>query len=313
VFLMLVFALRLPKREPWMRQAVVYLTVATVCVLITVAPWIARNYQTTGRLGTVSSNAEINFLIGNHPFANGGSRSWTVEEERMMVDMGLDRPMENLNRIENGGPTTQSGHWGSQIRPDRVLEYNLANPGFVVRNAFNKLYYLLFTEEIGIDPVFLRNNTIFSLATHTLFWGLVVVGMVRFWRAGSPAHLVTIAILAYGVLSILPFFGDPRFRVGFAPAVFILLAAGGQAVWTRRDVLSPMRESLGIWSRTALLVGALLGLVLWALAIGTEWSVWVQSARSTEQFLILSIHAVAMLGVAAAFIKIQVKDRLRTR
>ena len=313
VFLMLVFALRLPKREPWMRQAVVYLTVATVCVLITVAPWIARNYQTTGRLGTVSSNAEINFMIGNHPFANGGSRSWTVEEERMMVDMGLDRPMENLNRIENGGPTTQSGHWGSQIRPDRVLEYNLANPGFVVRNAFNKLYYLLFTEEIGIDPVFLRNNTIFSLATHTLFWGLVVVGMVRFWRAGSPAHLVTIAILAYGVLSILPFFGDPRFRVGFAPAVFILLAAGGQAVWTRRDVLSPMRESLGIWSRTALLVGALLGLVLWALAIGTEWSVWVQSARSTEQFLILSIHAVAMLGVAAAFIKIQVKDRLRTR
>ena len=303
VFLMLVFALRLPKREPWMRQAVVCLTVATVCVLITVAPWIARNYQTTDRLSPVSSNGAINFLIGNQPFANGGSEPWTEEEERVMVDMGMDRALE----LE-GHPS-----WCCTIQPKHVLAYNLTNPGFVVRNTFNKLHYLLFTEEMGLDPLFLRTGTVFSLATHTLFWGLVVVGMMRFWRAGSPAHLVIIAIWAYGVLSVLPFFGDPRFRVSFAPAVFILLAAGMQAVWTRRNILSSMRESLRIWSLTAIWVGVLFSFVLWASAIGTELSVWVRSGNSIEQFLVLSMHAVACLGVALAFIKTRVEDRLRTR
>ena len=95
--------------------------------------------------------------------------------------MGLDRPTDNW-----------SGYWCCHLQPARVLEYNLTNPGFVVRNTFNKLYYLLFVEEIGVDPLFLRNNTIFSLATHTLFLGVVVVGMVRFWHAGSPAHLVRV-------------------------------------------------------------------------------------------------------------------------
>ena len=90
VFLMLVFALRLPRREPWMRQAVVCLTVATVCVLITVAPWIAQNYQTTGRLSPVASSGSTAFLIGNHPFASGSNRHWTVEEELLRPRVFLD-------------------------------------------------------------------------------------------------------------------------------------------------------------------------------------------------------------------------------
>ena len=220
-----------------------------------------------------------------------------------MVDMGLTRPTDNW-----------SGYWCCDLQPVRVLEYNFSHPGFMARNALNKLYHLLFAEEMTVDPLFLRTDTMFSAVTNTLFWAVVMIGAVRFWRVGSPVHLVTIAMLAYGVLSILPFFGHPRLSVSFAPAVFILLAAGMQALWTRRNILSSMRESLGIWSRTALMVGALLDLVLWSFSIGTTWFIWSQSsARSIEQLLFVLMHAVACLGVAAAFIKIRVKDSLRTR
>ena len=66
VFLMLVFALRLPKREPWMRQAVVYLTVATVCVLITVAPWIALGAHRPPRSVHASPPPAVGGSDGDH-------------------------------------------------------------------------------------------------------------------------------------------------------------------------------------------------------------------------------------------------------
>lgn len=109
-----------------------------------------------------------------------------------------------------------------------VLIYNLTHPAFALRNLGRKLYYLLFDEEIAPDPLFLYPSTTFSLVAHALFWMLVLVGAWSFWTCEGFAPRAVAAWLAYGVLSVLPFFGAARFRLGFAPAAFILLAAGLQ-------------------------------------------------------------------------------------
>ena len=221
------------RRHSGFRRELTCVGIALLCSSLTVAPWIARNVRVTGRYSPVASSGATNFIIGNNPFATGTYYIWTPQQETTMLQMGL------------GGrnPYTRIGHIG--WRP--VLIYNLTHPGFALRNLGRKLYYLLFDEEITPDPLFLYTGTTFSLVAHAVFWILVVLGALRFWRRSEFAAMAIVAWLAYGVLSLLPFFGAPRFRLGFAPAAFILLLAGLEVLFgpggslLRRDP-APCRE-----------------------------------------------------------------------
>jgi len=219
LLLWIVFAQARETRRRAVRQALVLAAGIVVCI----APVTARNYFHGHDLVLISSQAGVNFYIGNNPQSDGitavvpGTSSdwWGGYHQTIQIaseDSG--RPLK---------ASEVSRYWFK-----RGLRYLAEEPGDALDLYWVKLRLLFDTTEISnnIDIHYFRNISGFLglpiFVSTAVVFPLGLAGMIfgrrdRFWL------LLTAFVVLY-MLSFVPFFITTRYRVPASP--FLMVLAG---------------------------------------------------------------------------------------
>ncbi|MSR81860.1 MAG: tetratricopeptide repeat protein [Candidatus Latescibacteria bacterium] len=255
--------------RPWREVLLLLLGCA-----LPIAPVTARNYLKSGDWVLISSNAGLNFYIGNNPDYERTvnirpGQDWALLVETPELEAGIKRP------------AAKSAYFFA-----KSWRFIADDPLAYLKLQLYKLYLFWRGDEVprNLDPYQARED---SLVLRLLLWhhglafpfGLVgplaLLGIFSFWR--SPAgqtpegRLLLLFLLVY-LLSVVLFFVAARYRLLALP--FLLLLAGEGL----RAIVSPAPQ------RKILL--ALLPLLLLAVNLGAETRT---AAREGEHHFALGV------------------------
>ncbi len=231
-----------------------------VGALLVIAPVSLRNYIVGHDTVLISSNAGINFYIGNNANYEQTVRiqpgpEWTALVARPWNEAGLTRPSQK-----------------SRFFFSQSVEFIRQDPGANVRLLLHKLYLFWHGYEIG------RNQDLywarqFSSLLSLLLWEywiafpfgllapLALVGIGLGWRRGiwrQPGPALLLLFLLSYALSVILFFVSSRYRLPVVPVLLLF------AVWGVRELYVLAQER-----RTGLLVGV--GAAGAVLLVGANW------------------------------------------
>jgi tetratricopeptide (TPR) repeat protein len=207
-------------------------------VAVIVVPVTIRNYAVGKDFVPLTSNAGLNFYIGNNPKSTGAY----VKPEQL--DIYTDPSGESLAEAATGGdlrPSEVSSWWAG-----RALDYIRSNPAEAAHNYLRKLFFFWSVYEVPqIEHLSFEKRYSDILKIPSPTFGIVcplgVVGAFLAIRRKREAALPALFALAYA-FTITAFFVVARYRLPMIPA---LMAFGGYAVfWTIRNLGSRRYGSL---------------------------------------------------------------------
>jgi 4-amino-4-deoxy-L-arabinose transferase-like glycosyltransferase len=201
-----------------MRSLVVVAAVAFAAV----SPWVVRNYAEFHR-ASLTSNAGINFWIGNHSGANG---AYSFPEK----DNPLLAVTDDFDRSDIGFKL------GIEFIRSHPLEYFLVE-GKKIAHFFAADYWLLTTMAYKVEWANAPNTgTVFSqlsiediLILHLPFIAVILLGtfgLVCPAERDEKKLFFLRALILYWIAVHLIFYADARYRFPIVP-IFILAAAYG--------------------------------------------------------------------------------------
>ena len=218
------------------RQRLLRLVPFLLGVVVAIAPVTLRNWLVADDLVLISSNAGLNFYIGNNAdyqstVAVQPGPAWAELTARPRVEAGIDQASDQSRFFF-------AEAW-DYIR-DQPLDY--------LRLQFYKFYLFLHGNEIGRnqDLYFARQ---YSPLLQVLLWkhglafpfGLLVplslVGLGLAWRQGAlraPGSTLLVSFAGMYVLSVVAFFISARYRLPVVPVLLVFAAYGGRelvALW----------------------------------------------------------------------------------
>ena len=198
-----------------------------------VAPWSIRNAIQMESPVFLSTNAGINFWIGNHEGATG--RGQLADE--------LVYSYPELTTVQR------------EVRVNaeasrRGLAYALTHPVQEVSLSIKKLFWLYYHDSEGLSwneghggqPFLssLERVALFGLSNIYYFavLGFFALGVRLWFSLRDPGSVLLISIIVYWTLVHVAFFGDPRFHAPIMPIVALLAAVPIVALWARRTTES---------------------------------------------------------------------------
>lgn len=244
-------------RAGW-RAAFVRLLPVACFALLTLAPWIARNYAVFGRFVPVALNGGENFYQGNNAytvpyFQAGYDVQWVpppeglafddpygIEANNARMQAGLDYLRQNPAQIPQLLWTKFLVHWSIDIAPAR-------NP---TAGELERLNYrgdaIARTDETGDltlgelppgDPVGAYSGTLFDTIgrwVHRLYYGalfaLALVGIGSVLRAPRDPALLIYVQIAMTIAYVL-FHPSTRYRAPTDPLLFAFSAYALVILW----------------------------------------------------------------------------------
>ena len=214
--------------------------VATLLMLLVIAPWTVRNAARFDAFVPVSTNGGINLLIGNGSGATGGYRG------------GVLAALERSNAI----PAASSNREVARdcAAGERALEAITSEPLRILRLVPRKLFH-----EYGDDAHALRWNLkglprweasatyspleLGAMVVFQLYYVLVLVAAAAYLilaiarrRRRVGGWGLVLGLLVYFTAIAVVFFGDPRYHFPLTP-LFCFYAASAGVLWagsTRR-------------------------------------------------------------------------------
>jgi tetratricopeptide (TPR) repeat protein len=217
-----------------------------------VAPITARNYVVSDDLVLVSSNAGVNFYIGNNERAEG--------IYLLPPDSGLD----NTRLYLSSRDAAEAATGGSNMRPSevsaywtsRALDFFRQQPGEAISLLWRK--FRLFWNHYEIPNHHNKQFITIHFASFlgALFVGfklvapLAVMGIVLLFltRPVSPTARLYVGFVAVYMISLIPFFITARYRLPVVPFLVVLAAFG---VFKLAEVLQKKR-----WRQAGIAAGA---------------------------------------------------------
>lgn len=250
----------LRRRGPWLRAAGLW----TAGLVLAVAPATARNWAVARERVLISTNAGVNFYIGNNPDATG----YCMAE---LPGWGPYRTCFDYQRICRR--VAQAA--GRPLRDSDVsafffaegMRWARANPGRALALLAKKAVLFWGRPEVAHNTVENQGRRTSRIlrrlpGNFPLFLCLGVLGAAGIARTGAPparrmALFMALFVGAY-FLSVWPFFAAARYRVPLLPFILFFAAAGVRqiTVWIQA----------GAWRRLAGSAAALLplyGLLAW--------------------------------------------------
>lgn len=173
----------------------------TLGMALTILPWSIRNFAVTGELVTVSANAGLNLLQGNHPNADGGA-----------LDIKYLDPWPELSEKERDDVYWQQG-----------MEWIRDNPDKFFRLVPLKLYKFFSPLETSNRGQVLKQAAPLILAAFALFYLIALTGMMiaaKHWRMWLLAYL----LIAYPALLAAVFYGGTRYGLVTQPFLALFAA-----------------------------------------------------------------------------------------
>ena len=211
---LLVFPVLLPvalwwSHIPWQR-AWRYLLLFAVATLLTLVPWLARNYHTFGQVFYTERTAAIRYQLTGSGYL--ASRYAYLADES--ASPPSKKPPEYYERY---------GRASDMINIKQVL----TDPVTYLRHLGNRLVEF-WLHPNGLES--LPGNPIIRagyIAAHIGMLGAAIVGMVAGLQRRDVATGVLALLLAYITGTCLFFTGpNPRYTLPFLPIVFIFTASG---------------------------------------------------------------------------------------
>jgi tetratricopeptide (TPR) repeat protein len=210
----------LPPAERMRRAAAVVAGIALVVVPITL-----RNYAVGRDFVPLTSNAGINFFIGNSAKATGayvkpdGLDIYTDPEGRAIAERAVGHSLK---------PSEVSAWWTG-----RATSYIKAHPGAFAHNLARKVFFFWSVYEIPqIEHLPFERQYSWVLRLPTPSFGIVcplgIVGLVLAVRRRKEAWLLALFALAYPA-AIIAFFVVARYRLPMVPALAVFAAYA--ALW----------------------------------------------------------------------------------
>lgn len=187
---------------------------------LVVVPIAARNYAVGRDFVPLTSNAGLNFYIGNSAKATGayvkpdGLDIYTDPSGEAIAERALGRQLK---------PSQVSSYW-----TDRALGYITQDPGAFVRNLARKFFFFWSVYEIPqIEHLPFERQYSRILRLPTPSFGMIcplgVLGAVLALRRRRAAHLLLFFVIAYAA-SIIAFFVVARYRLPAVPALMVFAA-----------------------------------------------------------------------------------------
>jgi len=204
-----------------LRDALLRAAGTAAIAMLVVAPWTVRNYDVSGSLVVISSNAGVDFYIGHSPGADGRGR--IVDD---LVFRYPDRPQPEAE---------------VQINRDGFregIEYAAKHPLREVTLSARKLFWLYDRDDEALkwneahgEHRFLSAaaRTTLAAVSNVYYWlvlALAVAGIRSWLSLRDPARLLLVSLVAYWTLVHVAFFGDPRFHASIMPVVALFAACG---------------------------------------------------------------------------------------
>ncbi len=226
----------------------------TVGCVIAVAPITLRNYEVSQDFVLVSSNAGVNFYIGNNEHAEGIFM--------LPPESGLDNTRlylssraaaEQATGQTNMLPSEVSAYWAS-----RTVEYMKNNPGDAMALMWHK--FRLFWNHYEIPN---HHNKQFMTIHYTAFLQVLFVGFKLVAPLAVMGMVLAIMLLARSavvrlylgfvivyMVTLIPFFITARYRLPVVPFLVVFAAIG---VWQLLLLLQKKRWKLaGVGVGTAI-------------------------------------------------------------
>ncbi|UCG58740.1 MAG: tetratricopeptide repeat protein, partial [Phycisphaerales bacterium] len=263
--LVLLYLLFENRRMPGRQLATRALCVVTG-VLLVVLPITVRNYVLVREVIPVSSNAGINFYVGNSAGADGISAIPVgLRWERLIGRV----PQEVLEK-----PATASRWWARAARSEIM-----ADPAAALSRLGKKALAFFNRREF-------RNNICYhflqracrplrmSPSQFAVILPLAVCGLVGLWRSGNPAPRRASALCALWVAGYwaagVAFFVTARFRLPATPLLIL------PAAWALAEGLAAVRQKR--WRTLAGFTAGVLGAsaICWPFWFGSPQEDWVR-------------------------------------
>lgn len=199
-----------------MRKALLFVAgLAVVVVPITI-----RNYAVGRDFVPLTSNAGLNFYIGNSAKATGayvkpeGLDIYTDPSGRAIAERTMGRTLK---------PSQVSAYW-----TDRALGYISRNPGAFLYNLVRKIFFFWSVYEIPqIEHLPFEKQYSWVLKLPTPSFGMIcplgILGAALALRRRKEAYLLLLFVLAYAA-SIIAFFVVARYRLPAVPALMVFAA-----------------------------------------------------------------------------------------
>ncbi len=232
-----------------------------VGAMIAVAPITIRNYIVSKDLVLVSSNAGVNFYIGNNPDATGIFL--------LPPSSGLD----NARLYVSSRETARAATGREDIKPSRVSRYWMGRGVDFVKSEPVKALalvgrkFLLFWNHYEIpnhhNKYFVEiNYTPFLAYLGVGFWlvtPLAIAGFLLLLTFGGPSRarrLYITFVLVY-MASLMPFFVTARYRLPVVPFLIVFAALGVFYLYDliRRRSYRWLAAALGTAAAAAIVVG----------------------------------------------------------
>jgi tetratricopeptide (TPR) repeat protein len=214
-------------------------------VALVVLPIMVRNYAVGRDVVPLTSNAGLNFYIGNSPAATGayvkpeGLDIYTDPSGRAMAERALGRQLK---------PSEVSAWWWG-----RAAAYIDEHPGQFARNVLRKVFFFWSVYEIPqIEHLPFERQYSWILRIPTPSFGMIcplgIIGAALALRRRKEAWLGVLFMLAYSA-SIIAFFVVARYRLPMVPA--LLVFAAYSIVWLAAQGAKGRWKQVG-WAGVAL-------------------------------------------------------------
>ena len=190
-------------------------------ILVSTAPWTARNYHVFGELIPTTTSFGLNLYRGNNALPIGSWGDATIAAEIAHLTRN-DKFEVSLDRM-------YSNH---------ALDYIKTHPGTVAIRWFQKIWDLWVLNLH--DPTGRSMNTGLSVLSVLLFIAFLI-GVVSSW---SPSHhLYSYVFFVYFTLTAMVFFVMPRYQTMMQIIVLPFAAYGIEIVWNRiQPILSDSKK-----------------------------------------------------------------------
>jgi len=244
------------------------LAASAACIVAGIAavvlPITARNHHLTGQLIPISSNAGINFYVGNATGADGITA--------VPVGLRWERHVARMPQHVLEKPAVASRWWARAAWRD----IQAAPAAAVARLGAKALAFVNrreFRNNICFHFMLRRAWPLWSPAQYALVLPLAVCGLVALARRpGAPRHAAAVCLLwvgGYAVAGVL-FFVTARFRL---PAVPLLLVP---AAWALAQAAAALRarHTRGLLAAAALFLAT--GILAWPPWLGGPRPGWVR-------------------------------------
>lgn len=230
--------------EARIRRALFF--VAGLAVVVT--PILIRNYAVGRDFVPLTSNAGLNFYIGNSAKATGayvkpeGLDIYTDPSGKAIAERSLGRPLR---------PSQVSAYWR-----DRALTYIAEAPGAFLYNLVRKFFFFWSVYEVPqIEHLPFERQYSWILKLPTPSFGMIcplgIIGAALALRRRKAAYLLALFVLTYSA-SIIAFFVVARYRLPAVPALMVFAAYA--LIWLVGCA------ARGRWRHFAYALAALLGL-----------------------------------------------------